>query len=144
MHLTSMLKTALLASILLIASGCVTSTPQSRISEHREAYNGFPAEAQRKISAGEVDVGFTPEMVRLALGKPSREFNRQTENGSTDVWVYHDNSPRISFGFGIGSYGRQSASSVGIATSTGGYDAEEKIRVEFREGKVTQIDFRKG
>ena len=98
---------------------------------------------QRKISAGEVDVGFTPEMVRLALGKPSREFNRQTENGSTDVWVYHDNSPRISFGFGIGSYGRQSASSVGIATSTGGYDPEEKIRVEFREGKVTQIDYRK-
>lgn len=133
----------LLVSALLLAAGCVTSTPQTRISKHREAFRGFPSEVQRKISAGIVDVGFTPEMVRLALGEPNREFSRQTESGSAEVWVYHDNSPRVSFGFGIGSYGRHTASSVGISTTTGGYDRDEKMRVEFRDGRVTEIEYRK-
>ena len=135
----------LLVSALLLASGCATSTPQTRISKNREIYRGFPSDVQRKVSAGIVDVGFTPEMVRLALGEPNREFSRQTENGSAEVWVYHDNSPRVSFGFGfgIGSYGRHTASSVGISTATGGYDRDEKKRVEFRDGRVTEIEYRK-
>ena len=137
--------TALLLSALLLAGGCATSTPQTRISKHREAYRGFPSEVQRKISAGVVDMGFTTEMVLLALGEPNREFSRQTENGTAEVWVYHDNSPRVSvgFGFGIGSYGRHSSSSVGISTSTGGYDRDERMRVEFRDGYVTEIEYRK-
>lgn len=144
MRFASSLQSVLLTSILLVTSGCVTSTPQSRISVQRAVYDQFPAEVQKKIGAGQVDVGFTPEMVRMALGKPSREFNRQTEQGSTDVWVYHDNRPRFSFGVGVGSYGGNTASSVGVSTSTGGYDAEEKMRVEFRAGRVTEIEYRKG
>ncbi len=137
------LVSALLVSTVLFTAGCATSTPQTRISKHRETYSQFPSEVQRKISAGEVDVGFTPEMVRLALGEPSREFSRQTGSGSAEVWVYHSSSPRVSFGFGFGSYGRHSGSSVGIATSTGGYDDDERMRVEFRDGKVTEIEYRK-
>ena len=100
---------------------------------------------QRKVSAGIIEVGYTTEMVLLALGEPNREFSRQTENGSAEVWVYHDNSPRVrfGFGFGIGSYGRHSASSVGISTTTGDYDRDEKMRVEFRDGRVTEIEYRK-
>ncbi len=134
---------SLLLSALLLATGCVSSTPQSRISKNREAYSRYPSNVQRMISAGMVDVGFTPEMVRLALGAPNREFSRQTENGSTEVWVYHDSSPRFSIGFGIGSYGRHSASSVGVATSTGDYDRDERVRVAFRDGQVTEIEYRK-
>ena len=135
---------SLLLSVLLLATGCVSSTPQSRISKNREAYSRFPSNVQRMISAGMVDVGFTPEMVRLAVGAPNREFSRQTENDSSEVWVYHDSSPRFSFGFGIGSYGRHSSSSVGVATSTGDYDREERMRVVFRDGHVTEIEYRKG
>jgi hypothetical protein len=134
---------SLLLSAVLLATGCVSSTPQSRISQNREAYSRYPSNVQRMISAGMVDVGFTPEMVRLALGAPNREFSRQTENGSTEVWVYHDSSPRFSIGFGIGSYGRHSATSVGVATSTGDYDRDERVRVAFRDGHVTEIEYRK-
>jgi len=136
---------ALLLPAILLAGGCATSTPQTRISKNREIYREFPSEVQRKVSAGIVDVGFTPEMVRLALGEPNREFSRQTENGSAEVWVYHDNSPRVSFGFGLGfgSYGRHSSSHVGVSTGTGGYDRDERMRVEFRDGRVTEIEYRK-
>ncbi|HEY8995932.1 MAG TPA: hypothetical protein VIM71_14805 [Lacunisphaera sp.] len=128
-----------LSGILLLA-GCATSTPQSRISEHRELYRSFPSEVQRKVSAGKVDVGFTEEMVQLALGEPQRRVTRQTESGTDEVWIYASSEPRVSFGFGFGSYGRRSASSVGVATSTGGYGREERMRVVFRDGKVTAVE----
>jgi hypothetical protein len=130
--------TVLLLAAFVLA-GCA-SNPQSRIAQNRELYRSFPSSVQRKISAGVVDVGFTPEMVRMALGRPNREFSRQSENGTSEVWVYRDASPRVSFGIGVGSYGRHSASSVGIATSTGGYDRDEKMRVVFRDGQVTEVE----
>ncbi|HWA27175.1 MAG TPA: hypothetical protein VG734_16080 [Lacunisphaera sp.] len=136
----------LLLAATLFAAGCASSTPQSRISRNHQAFESFPSEVQRKISAGVVDVGFTPQMVRMALGEPAREFSRRTENGTTEVWVYNDKSPRVSVGFGVGfgSYGRHSASSVGVSTSTGsGYDRDERMRVEFRDGYVSEVEYRK-
>lgn len=121
-------------------AGCATSTPQTRISQHRELYRSFPSEVQRKVSAGEVDVGFTEEMVELALGEPHRRITRQMETGKDEVWIYARSEPRVSFGFGFGSYGRRSGSSVGVSTSTGGYDREERMRVVFRDGKVTSVE----
>jgi len=129
-----------LASVVLLAA-CST-TPDSRIAKNQATFGGFPAAVQEKIRAGEVDVGFTPEMVRLALGEPTRQFNRQTGEGTAEVWVYHDNGPRFSLGVGVGgAVGRHSSAGVGLGTSTGGYDPEEKMRVEFRAGKVTAIEY---
>jgi hypothetical protein len=129
---------ALISSILWFA-GCATS-PQDRISENRELYRSFPSAVQRKVSAGEVDVGFTEEMVQLALGEPHRRVTRQTETGTDEVWIYANREPRVSFGFGFGSYGRHSGSSVGVSTSTGAYGREERMRVVFQDGKVTAVE----
>lgn len=129
-----------LASVVLLTA--CSSTPESRIAKNQSAFSGYPAAVQQKIRAGEVDVGFTPEMVRLALGEPTRQFNRQTQAGSAEVWVYHDNGPRFSFGVGVGgAVGRHSSAGVGLSTSSGGYDPEEKVRVEFRDGKVAAIEY---
>jgi hypothetical protein len=130
---------ALISSVLWLA-GCATSTPQDRISENRELYQSFPSAVQRKVSAGEVDVGFTEEMVQLALGEPHRRVTRQTETGSDEVWIYASSEPRLSFGLGFGSYGRHSGSSVGVSTSTGGHGREERMRVVFHDGKVTAVE----
>lgn len=130
----------LFSSAVLLLAGCATSTPQTRISEHRELYRSFPSEVQRKVSAGQVDVGFTTEMVQLALGEPQRRVTRQMETGMDEVWIYASSESRMSFGFGVGSYGRHSASSVGVSTSTGAYGREERMRVVFRDGKVTSVE----
>jgi hypothetical protein len=128
---------------LALLSAC--STPESRIAEGHAAFDKFPAEVQKKIRAGQVDVGFTQEMVLMALGKPDRSFVRKTEAGDTEVWGYHDNSPHFSFGIGVGSGGYHSGTAVGggLAMSTGGYDPEEKIRIEFRAGLVTAVELLK-
>jgi hypothetical protein len=58
---------------------------------------------QRKISAGQIDVGFLPEMVTLALGKPGKIYNRADAHGESEVWVYSKSKPQFSFGVGVGT-----------------------------------------
>jgi hypothetical protein len=131
---------ALVLILTAFLSACA-STPSSRVADHRAEFDGYPPDVRVKILEGNVDLGFTPRMVRLALGEPTRVFNRQSEAGTSEIWSYHSNSPRFSFGVGFGSYGRHSGTSVGVGTSTGGYDPEERMRVEFRDGKVTAVDY---
>ena len=131
------------AIILSLFLAACASTPASRIADHRAVFAQYPSAVQQKISSGQIDVGFTVEMVRLAVGEPSRVFTRQSASGDSEVWIYHDDGPRFSLGFGVGTYGRHSATSVGVATSTGGYDPDEKMRVAFRDGRVSEIDVRK-
>ncbi len=128
-----------LAAVALLAA--CSSTPDARIAKRQSAFNQYPSAVQKKIHAGEVDIGFTPEMVVLALGEPARQFTHQSTTGTAEIWIYHDNGPRFSIGIGVGSFGRHSATSVGVSTSTGGYDPEEKMRVEFRDGRVTAIEY---
>jgi len=66
--------------LVLIAAALLAAcaTPDSRIADNRSAFSQYPAEIQAKIKAGQVDVGFTPEMVLMALGEPTRKFTRKT------------------------------------------------------------------
>jgi len=129
--------------LVLIAAALLAAcaTPDSRIADNRSAFSQYPAEIQAKIKAGQVDVGFTPEMVLMALGEPTRKFTRKTEKGDTEVWGYLDDSPKFSFGLGVGGGNRGSSMGGGVGISTGGgYDNDEKIRIEFREGVVSVVD----
>lgn len=132
-----------LAGLMLVALLSACSSPDSRIDSNRAAFDKFPSEVQVKIREGKVDVGFTPEMVLMALGEPARKVTRKTESGDLEVWMYADNKPQISFGLGFGSSGRSSGMGVGVSTSTGGYQDDEKIRVEFRAGRVESVEYRK-
>ena len=137
--MTTRLALAALALALAFA-GC--STPDSRIEKNSAAFAGYPPAAQAKIRAGEVDVGFTSEMVQLALGKPDRVLRRRSAAGESEVWIYADKSPTFSFGVGIGGGGHHSGGGVGVGASTEG-DREDRLRVVFDAGKVTAIERRK-
>jgi hypothetical protein len=117
------------------------STPQSRIEQNRAAFEKYPADVQQKISAGHVDIGFTPDMVLMALGDPAKKWNVKSDKGETEVWSYHDNAPQFSFGIGVGSVGPHGGASVGVGSTTGGYEPDEKMRVQFNNGHVTLIEF---
>ncbi len=121
----------------LAFAGC--STPDSRIERNSAAFAGYPPAVQAKIRAGEVEVGYSEEMVQMALGKPDRTFRRQTAKEETVVWAYADKTPTLGFGFGIGSGGHHSGGGVAVGTSTGG-DRGDRLRVIFKEGKVTAIE----
>lgn len=109
-------------------------------------FESYPLEVRERIAAGQVAVGFTPDMVRMALGEPARVAHRRTENETVEVWVYTRDRPRfgIGIGVGMGSWGRHSGvtTGVGVSTGTGGWGPDEVMRVEFRDGVVQAVDHR--
>lgn len=131
-----------LVSLILIAAGCA-STPAQRIAGSAD-FDNYPSAVQEKILNGEVDIGFTEEMVRLALGAPDRVSRRQTAEGESEVWGYSERKPRISFGFGVGGGGGHTRTGAGVMVGSGGRDWGDgaRTRVIFREGKVSAIETR--
>ena len=134
----------ILPCLLLVAVLTACSTPQSRIDSNRAVFDKFPAEVQEKVRAGRVDVGFTVEMVRIALGEPARQMTRKTDKGEVEVWIYTDDKPQFSIGLGVGSGGYHGGTAMGVSTSTGGYEPDERTRVEIRNGLVESVEYRKG
>ena len=130
-----------LAALPLLLCGCA-STPAQRIDQNRELFDSLPVAAQARIRGGQIEPGFSPEMVQLALGKPQRILVRRSRAGDSLVWLYLDVDRR---------YERQRADVVGISVagaggvrSTGGsawinVSQEREIvrcRVEFMGGTV--------
>jgi len=137
------------ASLLLLGAGLVagcSSSTASRIKKNQELFDSLPPAAQASIRAGKVEVGFTPDMVRLALGEPDRLYVRTTERGSAEVWAYAAKSfaPSLSFGVGVGGgmgRGIGVGTGVGIGGTVGGGDrADDRTRVIFEGGKVSAIE----
>src|SRR5262245_45566136 len=75
-----------LAAVLALFAGC--STPESRIRQNPQLFAQLTPEDQELIRKGKVAVGFTGEMVRLALGEPDRFTTRESEAGSREIWHY--------------------------------------------------------
>jgi hypothetical protein len=123
---------------LALQAGC--SSPDSRIKKNQTSFNALPAETQAKIRAGKVEVGYTPEMVTMALGEPDRRYVRTSEKGQTEVWAYRDKGPAFSIGLGVGGGSGRSGVGGGIGVSTAGDREEDKIRVLFEGGKVSATE----
>lgn len=138
---------ALLVFTVVLSAAC--ASPSRRIKKNQALFDTFPAAAQEKIRKGEVDVGFTPEMVRIALGKADRVYTRKTEAEASEVWAYTDAAyPRRGLGFslGIGSFfGSSHGTAGGIAVGTGfplDAHSDERIRVVFKGGRVSSVENR--
>jgi outer membrane murein-binding lipoprotein Lpp len=134
-----LLAVALAACVL---AGCSTS-PMSRIDSNRAAYESWPLEVQQAVLSGRVDKGMTPEMVKVALGEPSKVETRDGKTGEEEVWIYSKgskagnllNNASISTGGSIGGIGV-----YGPAVPLGGNNAssgEEETDVIFQNGAVT-------
>ncbi len=99
-----------LLPLLLLLAGC-TSTPEKRIQQNQAMFDTLPPAAQIRIRNGQVDIGFTPDMVRLALGAPHRTLLRRSPAGDSEVWLYLDLVRR---------YERQRADIDGLSLSGSG------------------------
>jgi hypothetical protein len=140
--LTRITGTAALAAVVL--TGCA-STPASRIERNPQVFATFAPEVQERVRRGIVAIGDTPEVVRLALGEPARVVERLDERtGASEVWLFVREAPRFSFGFGVGSSGHHSGVGLGVGTGDLAFRDDEALRVEFQQGRVVRVDYRKG
>lgn len=131
--------TASLFLMLFGAAGC--STPDSRIARNQAAFSQWPADVQEKVRAERIDLGFTSEQVRMALGDPTRTFTRTDKDGTSEVWVYRGREPRFSIGLGVGSSRGSTGFGGGVNVGTGDSShAEDAMRVVFTGGKVSAVE----
>ncbi|MCC5789452.1 MAG: hypothetical protein JJT75_07445 [Opitutales bacterium] len=77
----------LLLGLLTLLVGCA-STPQKRIAENEAYFLALPKEDQERILDGEIALGFTSEMVRMALGSPDQVQRRVTAEKTETYWIY--------------------------------------------------------
>ncbi|QYM79303.1 hypothetical protein K0B96_01405 [Horticoccus luteus] len=146
-------------ALALLLSGC--STIDSRIKEKSATYSQLSPTDQQIIRYGYISVGFTRDMVYMALDKPEKVISGPGPNQET--WVYHNfyNSDgssltpgqRIRTNAGTSTGGRGAASGM---TSRSGQnntytveydptletikeDAKVKVHVIFNGDKVADI-----
>ncbi|WP_052761226.1 hypothetical protein [Sedimenticola thiotaurini] len=83
-------RVVVLGLCLLLLAGCATVQERRdrRIADNQELFDSFPEEIQTQIRQGSVEVGFTPDMVRLAWGPPDHVFTRVTEARRATIWGY--------------------------------------------------------
>jgi hypothetical protein len=120
-------------------AGC--ATPDARIRENQALFDSLPAEAQAQIREGRVALGFTPQMVGLAVGEPDRRAVRTDATGRTVVWTYTRYEAADGLPVYTGLYHRYDP---GYRYYDRGFNTErtaarEYFRVEFVEGKVALV-----
>lgn len=125
---------------LVVLAGC--STPESRIHNRQAAFDSWPADVQQQIRAGHVAIGYTAEMVQVALGEADRSYTRTTPQGTSDVWVYFDHGPKFAVGIGVGGYSGNTAIGTSVAVGNEGFRDGEVMRVIFEGGRVVAIETR--
>lgn len=133
------LGTVLLTAILL--AGC--ATPATRIRHHPKIYSTATLAQQALISKGKIALGFTPELVRLALGKPDRVTQHTDRSGTETVWHYIDYRNHVtwagSFGFGYPFYplyGPFFGPDIIVNQSS----TNDRLRVTFNKGQAVDIN----
>jgi len=86
-----------------------------------------------------IDIGYTEDIVRMALGNPNETAVNVTEQGEVHVWAYTKSTAGAGVSVGHSSRGR---TRVGVGVSMG--RAPEKkytAIVEFQNGRVTKLTY---
>lgn len=134
------MRLAALAGVALLSVAC--ATPVSRIRRNKEKFAAYPPEVREGIRAGNAAVGFTPEMVLMALGEPDRKYTQSTANGSTDAWVYADTASGVGVGIGMGSGSGSTVFGGGVSVGGSPQRLHERVRVVFKGDQVISVEKR--
>jgi hypothetical protein len=141
MHRTQVVTVSLLTVMLLGASGCSSVRTPTTATK-------LEPPIQAKVQKGVVEPGFTPEMVFMALGKPSEPTSTLSDTASNGIWIYHDYKPnggdflRAGFRRHVVFDAKRKADVVltePIDAPTASTLRENSLTITFREGRVVDI-----
>jgi hypothetical protein len=76
-----------LATLTLLLGAC--STVDSRIKEKQDMFDSLTPTEQADIKQGIVGVGYTPDMVYMAMGRADNVKDRITPKGTVTTWIYN-------------------------------------------------------
>ncbi len=128
-----------LCAALLLLAGC--AGPEARIRRQQAQFAQLAPEAQAMIRDGRVGLGFSPEMVRLAVGEPDRRWTRTDAQGETEIWSYTSFETRRDGRLERGWYPAGAAGSPWALEASGGTArAREYFKVSFTGGRVSAVE----
>ena len=112
----------------------------SRIKKNQEQFNSWPIETQERLQKGDVRIGDTQEMVRIALGEPDETTVHIAKDNKYLVWAYKKSTPAIRLSLGLGSaIGRNVGIGGSVGHTVGGKTHYQTI-INFELGKVIRIE----
>jgi len=136
-----------LITALAFFTGC--ETVNDRIKEKPAAFAGADAATQDKIKQGIIDLGFSEDLVYVALGKPDQKRESVSPTGKSVTWIYNTYYQRYD-GDRFAGYHRRVYFDPYLKTYRVYYrpvyaevyteETEERIRIVFKEGKVAVIE----
>ena len=144
---THLFALAFAATALLGLGGC--QTVDTRIKEKPGVFAGLDQVTQDKIKQGIVDIGYTEDMVYIALGAPDQKRESVSANGRTVTWIYNTYYERYDGSAYVGYHRRMYFDPV-LRTYRVFYrpaladvyvpEKEERIRIVFKDGKAAVIE----
>jgi hypothetical protein len=75
--------------VILLVTGCATSTIESRRRERAAGFAALSPELQSLVNDGQIRRGMTPDAVYIAWGKPAQILQREDDQGVVTLWLYH-------------------------------------------------------
>ncbi len=118
------------------------ASPDLRIKRNARLFATLSTEAQALIRGGKIGIGFTPDMVRLALGDPDQRWVRTEADGQTETWSYTSYDGYDGMPLFRGEYHRYSGG-FPLYSDYFSYRqarAREFIKVGFKDGAVNSIE----
>jgi hypothetical protein len=110
----------------LLLSGC--DTVAVRVLTNYDTFSKLDPKVRANIVRGRVALGYTPEMVRLALGRPNRSYVPGYAAGREEIWTYSALDVTSGSNFDANNPGYASATQTIFLGS-----------VTFRDGKVVEF-----
>lgn len=134
-------------AVVLGLTGC--STFEKRAEQKSEVYALLDAETQGKLKQGLVEIGYSPDMVYIALGTPDQRNETVTAKGRQEIWIYNSYYTEYRGTDHLG-YRRYVDYNPVTKKYFVHYEPvrvdvyrdriEERIRITFADGKVTMIE----
>ena len=141
----------LLLVALLSVTGC--QSVDDRIQQMPDVFAKLDPATQSKIKQGIIDLGYTEDMVYLALGKPDEKHEKLDSSQHVTTWVYNTYYEQYDGTHFVGYY-RQVYYDPHLRAYRAYYspayadayhsEKEQRIRVVFKGGKTSSIEQAKG
>jgi hypothetical protein len=80
----------------VLFAGCESTGRTARIQEKSAVYASLTADQKKAIDDGVLQLGFTSDMVYLALGNPDKVKSKDTTEGRVEMWTYTNYYPTVS------------------------------------------------
>lgn len=129
-------------------SGCGGGV-NTRIEQNSELFESLDRETQAKIKEGIIELGYTRDMVFLALGEPNRKRQTKSRESVTETWIYNTYFQRYDgqrfIGYDRNVYYDKKNDTYRVFytpryTDVYTPETEERIRIVFRNDEAVSIE----